>query len=110
MMLKEPKFRALAHNTTEFHKPQLTPFIHNEHGVEVLTYLSVHTYIQQKNLKKKKVILESIFSDSCISFTVSPVTCNITIIISGYISVQLVSLSIYAPLIYVNLDLKDSLN
>jgi len=49
MMLKEPKFRALAHNTTEFHKPQLTPFIHNEYGGEVLTYLSVHTYVQQKD-------------------------------------------------------------
>jgi len=52
MLLKGPKFRALAHNTTEFHKPQLTPFIHNEHGGEVLIYLCVHTHVQQKRLKK----------------------------------------------------------
>ena len=52
MLLKEPKFRALADNTVEFHKPQLTHFIHNEHGCEVLTYLSVHTYVQQKDPKK----------------------------------------------------------
>jgi len=52
MLLKGPKVRALAHNKTEFQKPQLTLFIHNEHGGEVLTYLSVHTYVQQKRLKK----------------------------------------------------------
>lgn len=64
-------------------------------------HISVHTYVQQKDSKKN--ILESTFSDSCVSFTISPVTCNITIIIS----VQVVSLLIYTPQTYAYLDLKD---
>jgi len=53
ILLKGPKFRALAHNTNEFHKPQLTPFIHNEYGCEVLTYQCAHI-CTAKRLKKKK--------------------------------------------------------